>query len=148
MNADVSLARILADASPSRFPTVAGVVSMGDQRGRTLGFPTANLVLSPDGDLADGVYAGWYIRPSGERFPAAVSVGRRVTFYERGARLLEAHLLDFAEDLYGELAIVELVAFLRPQQRFHSLEDLRAQLGEDVELARAVLVASEDASAS
>src|SRR5690606_15677908 len=84
--------------------TVAGIVASGDQRGRQLGFPTANIPLGADDQLADGVYAGWYLRPDGARHPAAVSVGRRASFYDAGVRLLEAHLIDFDGDLYGERA--------------------------------------------
>ena len=99
---------------------VRGVVSEGDRRGRELGFPTANVALpSVIAVPADGVYAGWYQRPDGVRRPAALSLGRRPTFYEEAdLSLLEAYILDFDGDLYGEAARVEFVAHLRDQTRF------------------------------
>ena len=82
------------------------MVVQGDQRGRLLGFPTANVEVPNSVCLpADGVYAGWYLRPDGERHPCAINLGRRPTFYEHADHsLLEAHLLDFDGDLYGEQA--------------------------------------------
>ena len=120
---------------------VRGVVTPGDQRGRLLGFPTANVAV-PDAVAmpADGVYAGWYLRPDGVRWPAALSLGRRPTFYEDAdMALLEAHLLDFEADLYGETARVEFVAHLRGQARFESAADLVAQMDRDVAATRQVL---------
>jgi len=120
---------------------VRGVVGRGDQRGRELGFPTANVEVPDDIALpADGIYAGWYLRPDGVRLPTAISLGRRPTFYEDAAvSLLEAHLLDFAGDLYGEPARVQFVARLRGEERFDSVDDLVAQMGRDCELARRLL---------
>ncbi|QHC67919.1 hypothetical protein GSU68_15995 [Rathayibacter sp. VKM Ac-2759] len=119
-------------------PTViTGVVVPGDQRGRLLGFPTANLPLA-DGGVSDGVYAGTVIDATdGSEHLAAVSVGRRASFYGRdGVRLLEAHLLDFAGDLYGHSITVELHAKLRPQRRYRGAEALVEQLGRDVAATR------------
>ena len=103
---------------------VRGVVAHGDARGRELGFPTAN--VSVPGDIllpADGIYAGWYERPDGSVHAAAISLGRRPTFYEEAhASLLEAHLLDFDGDLYGEPARVRFVARLRGEVRFDGPE--------------------------
>ena len=85
-----------------------GVVVVGDQRGRLLGFPTANVEV-PNAVCvpADGVYAGWYERPNGEVHQCALNLGRRPTFYEHADHsLLEAHLLDFEGDIYGERAEV------------------------------------------
>ncbi len=121
---------------------VRGVVAHGDERGRELGFPAAN--VSVPGDLllpADGIYAGWYERPDGSVHPAAISLGRRPTFYEEAhASLLEAHLLDFTGDLYDEGARVRFVARLRGEERFDSVEDLIAQMDEDCAEARQLLV--------
>lgn len=112
---------------------VHGTVVTGDQRGRLLGFPTANLVLSDVSDLRDGVYMGVVHVESGEQFAAAISVGRRPTFYaERGMRLLEAHLLDFDGELYGQQVTVDLDEQLRDQERFEAVTDLIAQLTRDV----------------
>lgn len=123
---------------------VRGVVEPGDRRGRELGFPTANVGVPSEIALpADGVYAGWYMRPDGVRRPAALSLGRRPTFYEEAElSLLEAHLLDFDGDLYGEPARVEFVAHLRGQERFESARALIDQMQRDVVTTRRVLGAS------
>ena len=120
---------------------VRGVVHHGDQRGRQLGFPTANVAVPASIALpADGVYAGWYQRPDGVRRPAALSLGRRPTFYEDAdLSLLEAYLLDFDGDLYGEPARVEFVAHLRSQARFESTRALIDQMARDVATTRHVL---------
>jgi riboflavin kinase/FMN adenylyltransferase len=120
---------------------VRGRVSRGDARGRDLGFPTANVEV-PDEILlpADGIYAGWYRRPDGSRHMAALSLGRRPTFYEHAdSSLLEAFLLDFEDDLYGEPAAVQFVARLRGEERFDSVDALVAQMRGDVEAARRAL---------
>jgi riboflavin kinase/FMN adenylyltransferase len=120
-----------------------GIVVQGDQRGRTIGFPTANVEVPSVTCLpADGVYAGWYIRPSGERQPCAINLGRRPTFYEHADHsLLEAHLIDFHGDLYGERAKVEFTHFLRSERKFDGIDNLVNQLKHDVDHARALLVA-------
>jgi riboflavin kinase/FMN adenylyltransferase len=120
---------------------VRGKVQRGDERGRTIGFPTANIPVSKQMAWpSDGVYAGWYTRPDGERHPCALNIGRRPTFYEHAQQsLLEAHLLDFEGDLYGEEARVEFVDFLRSEHRFSGIDALAAQLKKDIEHARAIL---------
>jgi riboflavin kinase/FMN adenylyltransferase len=120
---------------------VRGVVTPGDRRGRELGFPTANVAVPSEILLpADGIYAGWYVRPDGRAHPAAISLGRRPTFYEHAdASLLEAYLLDFDGDLYGERARVCFVDRLRGEERFDSAAALAAQAARDVEAARSVL---------
>jgi riboflavin kinase/FMN adenylyltransferase len=120
---------------------VRGIVQPGDQRGRELGFPTANVAVPDDIQLpADGIYAGWYVRPDGTEHPAAISLGRRPTFYEdQPYSLLEAHLLDFSGDLYGEGASVRFVAHLRGEKRFDAVEALVEQIGRDVTRVREVL---------
>lgn len=117
---------------------VRGVVEHGDARGRTLGFPTANIAVPADVALpADGVYAGNYTGSDGTTHLAAISLGRRPTFYEeRGARLLEAHLLDIDADLYGDLGSVTFERLLRRQRRFDTVEELVTQLGIDVDATR------------
>jgi riboflavin kinase/FMN adenylyltransferase len=112
---------------------IRGEVVSGDARGRQLGFPTANQVLSPDEPQPrDGVYAGLFSAGDVFDHPAAVSIGRRPTFYTSGVRLVESFLLDFSGDLYGEEASVRLVEFLRPQHRFDDVEALLRQLRKDV----------------
>jgi riboflavin kinase/FMN adenylyltransferase len=120
---------------------VRGIVVMGDQRGRLLGFPTANVevpnaVCMP----ADGVYAGWYRRPDGSVHPCAINLGRRPTFYEHADHsLLEAHLIDFDGDLYGERARVCFGHFLRSERKFDGIEAIKTQLTHDVAHARQLL---------
>jgi riboflavin kinase/FMN adenylyltransferase len=121
---------------------VRGTVEPGDQRGRELGFPTANLEIPAEICLpADGIYAGWLERADGSRHATAMSLGHRPTFYERpqGAPLLECHVLDFSGDLYGEAVRVEFVERLRSEERFDGVEALVAQMQRDVERTRAVL---------
>jgi FAD synthase len=115
---------------------VEGIVEYGDARGRTIGFPTANLPL-PGSGIEDGVWAAQVRIGSQKWAVAAVSVGRRRTFYTgEGPRLLEAHLLDFTGDLYGRTVRVELTAKLRDQQSFSSVHALMEQLHRDVEATR------------
>lgn len=129
-------AQMLGRAFQARGPVV-----QGDQRGRLLGFPTANVEVPNVICLpADGVYAGWYLRPDGERHACAINLGRRPTFYEHADHsLLEAHLLDFSGDLYGEHARVEFTHFLRSERKFDGIDALVAQLKQDIEHARGVL---------
>jgi riboflavin kinase/FMN adenylyltransferase len=131
----------LANALLGRQHEVRGVVAHGDKRGRELGFPTAN--VSVPGDIllpADGIYAGWFERADGSVHPAAISLGRRPTFYvEAHASLLEAHLLDFEGDLYDEHAKVRFAAWLRGEERFESLDALVEQIDRDCVEARRVL---------
>jgi riboflavin kinase/FMN adenylyltransferase len=127
-----------------RWHQLRGLVAHGDKRGRELGFPTANLEV-PDQLLlpADGVYAGWYLRPDGTRHQTAISVGRRPTFYETAPfSLVEAHLLDFQGDLYDEIGTVQFVRQLRGQVRFTSVELLIEQMVNDVNDTRATLARS------
>ena len=124
---------------------VRGVVVRGDQRGRDLGFPTANVAVPADVLLpADGIYAGWYERPDAAGrsvHPTAISVGRRPTFYDDAeASLLEAYLLDFDGDLYGEEARVRFVARLRGEVKFDSVDALVAQMARDVDATRTALL--------
>ena len=124
-----------------RHHEVRGVVEGDARRGANLlGFPTANVAVPPEIQLpAEGIYAGWYVRPDGSRHQAAVSFGRRPTFYESAEPVLEAHLLDFDGDLYGELARVQFVARLRAEERFDSPEALVEQMTRDVEATRRAL---------
>jgi riboflavin kinase/FMN adenylyltransferase len=111
-----------------------GKVVQGDQRGRLLGFPTANVEVPNRVCLpADGVYAGWYERPDGIVHPCAINLGRRPTFYEHAdSSLLEAHLIGFDGDLYGEQAKVRFTNFLRSERKFDGIESLVQQLQSDV----------------
>ncbi|MEY3054703.1 MAG: bifunctional riboflavin kinase/FAD synthetase [Ilumatobacteraceae bacterium] len=128
-----------------------GVVADGDKRGRTIGFPTANVeVPSAMCVPADGVYAAWYVRDSGPRagavYPAAVNVGRRPTFYDdQPWSVVEAHVIDNGPDdhqpldLYGESARLRFVARLRGEKKFSGVDELKAQLQHDIDAARQML---------
>jgi len=121
---------------------VRGPVVTGDRRGGAeLGFPTANIAVPGEICLpAPGIYAGWYERPDGARWKAAVSVGRRPTFYgDDGELLVEAFLLDFAGDLYGEPARLSFVHRLRDELAFDSVDALVDQMGSDVARTRSLL---------
>lgn len=111
---------------------IQGIVARGDQRGRTLGFPTANLPIAGL-SVPDGVFSGWLQRADGELHAAAISVGGRPTFYGRsGVRLVEAHVLDFDADLYEEVVTVSLEVRLRAQRRFGEIHELIEQLQADI----------------
>ena len=121
---------------------VRGLVVRGDQRGRELGFPTANvptdqLTAAP----ADGVYAGWLTRlDSGETYPAAISVGTNPTFDGERARRVESYVLDRTDlDLYDVVVEVSFVERLRGMVAFESVEALVEQMGADVGRARELL---------
>lgn len=131
-------------ARPPRFHEVRGVVEMGDQRGRELGFPTANVAVPSRMCLpADGIYAGTFIGPDGVEWPSAISLGRRPTFYEAAEKsLLEAHLLDFDGDLYGQEVAVRFVEHLRGEERFDSVEALVEQIQRDCDASRKILASS------
>jgi riboflavin kinase/FMN adenylyltransferase len=120
---------------------VRGVVVEGDRRGRELGYPTANVMVPTRCCLpADGIYAGWFVGADGVERMTAISLGRRPTFYETAeTSLLEAYVLDFEGDLYGQAVKVRFVEHLRGEQKFASVDDLVAQIGRDVEAARGVL---------
>jgi riboflavin kinase/FMN adenylyltransferase len=130
-----------ANAMLGRPYEVGGEVFAGDQRGRLLGFPTANVGVPAGMCLpADGVYAGFYERPNGDVHGCAINLGRRPTFYEHAdASLLEAHLLDVDVDLYGETARVRFAHFLRSERKFDGVDALIVQLGHDVAHARDLL---------
>jgi riboflavin kinase / FMN adenylyltransferase len=124
---------------------VEGIVVEGDHRGRELGYPTANVQDLPDVELPDdGVYAGTAELANGERYLAAISVGTRATFYgTQGARLVEAFLLDFDGDLYGQRLRVTLVELVRPQERFDDVDALIDQIRADVSGVRELLESRE-----
>ena len=126
--------RLLGDAF-----TVAGEVVHGDERGRELGYPTANLV--PDAQFVTpghGVYAARATTSTGETIPAAVSIGVRPTFVTGRGELIEAYLLDFSGDLYGTDLQISFVKRLRGEKRFESVDALIDQMALDVDAARAL----------
>ncbi|MEV4478687.1 bifunctional riboflavin kinase/FAD synthetase [Micromonospora coxensis] len=128
-----------AAAALGRPHRVEGVVVRGDQRGRELGYPTANLLTHRYTAVpADGVYAARLIRRGHPPLAAAVSVGTNPTFSGRERRV-EAYALDFSGDLYGERLALDFVAHLREQRKYDAIEPLLAQIAEDVERTRRVL---------
>jgi riboflavin kinase / FMN adenylyltransferase len=120
---------------------VRGVVERGDQRGAEhLGMPTANLTVPERICLpADGVYAGTFVAEDGVERPAAISVGTRPTFYEDGDVLVEAYVLDFDGDLYGQRVKVRFREWVRGQERFDATEALVEQMNADVDATRRIL---------
>jgi riboflavin kinase/FMN adenylyltransferase len=125
---------------------ITGEVCHGQQLGRTIGFPTANLEPPPRRVLpADGVYAAEVVLPGGARVDAAVNVGVRPTVETAGRTLVEAHLLDVDVDLYGRHIAISFVARIRGERRFDGLDALTAQLHHDVEVARTLLAAAREA---
>jgi riboflavin kinase/FMN adenylyltransferase len=120
---------------------VRGPVVEGDRRGRELGFPTANVAVAEEICLpAAGIYAGTFTGSDGVERPAALSLGRRPTFYtDQPYLLLEAYLLDFEGDLYGQSAAVGFVDRIRSEERFESVEALVAAMHRDIEAVRRVL---------
>ncbi|WP_019871230.1 bifunctional riboflavin kinase/FAD synthetase [Salinispora oceanensis] len=137
----VAAGDVVAAASALGRPhRLEGVVVRGDRRGRELGFPTANLLCHRYAAVpADGVYAARLVR-RGQREPlmAAVSIGTNPTFSGRERRV-EAYVLDFDADLYGERLALDFGAHLRGQVRYDSVEPLVAQMNEDIERTREAL---------
>lgn len=122
---------------------VTGTVITGDQRGRTIGFPTANITLENLQHPAFGVYAVEIDLDDGQAAPrrlagGVANIGIRPTFEERGV-FCEAHLFDGNYELYGQRLLVRLKAFLRPEQRFAGIDELLAQIAADAEQARLIL---------
>jgi riboflavin kinase / FMN adenylyltransferase len=119
---------------------VDGEVQHGDKRGRTLGYPTANLVPRPGYVVpGHGVYACRVALPDGTMAPAATNVGVRPQFVTGRGELIEAYLIDWSGDLYGEKIRVEFLRRLRGERRFESVDALVAQMAADVDEARAIV---------
>lgn len=138
--------RLLQDGYPERAAAllgrpfaVVGPVTHGDARGRTIGFPTANIPLGRHLEAARGVYAVQATMPDGRVVPGVANLGRRPTLGGDPISRLEAHLFDFAEDLYGQELSVALVAFLREERKFDGFPALVAQIRTDAEAARRLL---------
>lgn len=146
--ASSSLVRdVLADGDVARAATLlghpwfaTGTIIRGDQRGRDLGFPTANMQLAGNCRLRHGVYVVTLTRADGTVHEGVASYGRRPTF-DNGAPLLETFVLDFSSDLYGEEVTVTFLAWLRPELRFESVEALMEAMRKDVSEARAFFAA-------
>ncbi|HHW06224.1 MAG TPA: hypothetical protein GXX34_01605, partial [Clostridia bacterium] len=120
------------------WPVLEGTVAGGDGRGRTLGFPTANVavpgyILLP----RTGVYAAKCCVGE-ESFLAVVNIGRKPTFKQEPSPVVEAHLLDFSGDLYGRKLEVHLFKYLRSEMRFKHADELKQQIARDIDRARLV----------
>jgi riboflavin kinase/FMN adenylyltransferase len=141
--------RALQDGYPERAAvllgrdwSIQGVVAQGDQRGRSIGFPTANIALGDYLEPARGVYAVRARLPDGRIVPGVANIGRRPTVADTHESRLEVHLFDFSGDLYGQTLDVALVGFLRPEQKFASFDALRQQILVDAADARNLLASS------
>ncbi|MFZ5690410.1 MAG: bifunctional riboflavin kinase/FAD synthetase [Pseudomonadota bacterium] len=119
---------------------VSGEVIHGEKRGREMGFPTANLRLDPACGLKHGIYAV-RVGIGAARYDGVASFGRRPTF-DNGAPLLEVFLFGFSGDLYGKVIDVALIGWIRPEEKFASMEALTAQMNLDAERARDALARS------
>jgi riboflavin kinase/FMN adenylyltransferase len=121
-----------------RFTAEAEIVH-GRKLGRTLGYPTANMVLPEPAVLGHGIYAVRLRRPDGSLHDGVASFGRRPTIESDGVPLLETFVFDFSGDLYREVCRVSVFGFLRGEEKFESLEALNAQMRQDEAEARALL---------
>ncbi len=122
-----------------RLPRIRSVVVKGQQRGRTLGYPTANLAPEIEGFIpADGVYAARLI-VDGRSYGAAVSIGNNPTFEGVPDKQVEAHALDQSFDLYGKVVEVEFVQHVRGMRKFEGADALAAQMRSDEQQIRAIL---------
>lgn len=129
-----------ATALLGRYPTLRSEIIQGAQRGRTIGFPTANFTVPTERLLpANGVYATWVQLPgSTHRYPSVTNVGIRPSF-GGSERTVEAYIFDFEANLYGQVLTLEFVERLRPEKRFNGIDELVAQISHDSAQARAVL---------
>ncbi|NPD65358.1 bifunctional riboflavin kinase/FAD synthetase [Lichenicola cladoniae] len=135
--------RALLDGYPERATeelgrpwAVRGIVAHGDKRGRTIGFPTANISLGRHLEPARGVYAVTIRLPDGTVCPGVANIGRRPTVNSTTESRMEAHLFDFDADLYGQELSVSLHTLLRAERKFDGLDALKAQIGLDATWAR------------
>ena len=118
---------------------IVGEVMHGDARGRTLGFPTANVPLGRHIEPARGVYAIRARLADGQVVPGVANLGRRPTLGGDPVSRLEAHLFDYEADLYGQEIAVGLIGFIREEKRFSGLEELKTQIAADAAAARRLL---------
>jgi riboflavin kinase/FMN adenylyltransferase len=138
--------RALQDGYPERATAelgrpwaIRGEVAHGDKRGRTIGFPTANVALGRHLEPARGVYAVTIRLSDGTMYDGVANLGRRPTVNEGPESRLEVNLFDFSGDIYGAEITVALIAYIRPEVRFPGLDALKAQIAADAEEARRLL---------
>ena len=118
--------------------SISGEVVRGNRIGRKLGFPTANIRLGEGNPADDGVYAV-RVRMEGICRKGVASIGNRPTVTDDPERYLEVYLFDFNEDIYGKSIEVDLITYLRPEQKFESVEALRQQIERDKKEAERIL---------
>ena len=119
---------------------LSGKVIHGRERGRTIGFPTANLGSQTECIPPDGVYATRVVLPDGN-YPSITNIGMRPTFHE-SARSIEAHIFDFDRDIYDRTIKLEIIERVRPERKFESAQELGKQIAQDLERAREILSAT------
>lgn len=112
-----------------------GQVVQGKQLGRTIGFPTANIKVEVGIPLQRGVY-GVYVYHQGKRHIGVMNVGKRPTFDDGEHQTYEVHILDFSKDIYNQKLTIEVLFYIRPEQKFNQLTELVQQLHADVFRAR------------
>jgi riboflavin kinase/FMN adenylyltransferase len=139
--------RALQDGYPERATAelgrpwaIRGEVAHGDQRGRTIGFPTANVALGQHLEPARGVYAVTIRLADGKVYHGVANIGRRPTVNEGPESRLEVNLFDFSGDIYGTEITVALIAYIRPEVKFSGLDALKAQIVADAAEARRILI--------
>lgn len=115
---------------------IQNIVEHGDKRGRTIGFPTANLQLGEQVEPKCGVYAIKVLLPNKEVYNGVANIGYRPTIGKQQKACLEAHLFDFDQDIYGQKITVYLYHFIRAEKRFHGLDELKKQIAQDVDHAK------------
>ena len=130
----------LANSLLKRYYSFSGIVVRGDQRGRLLGFPTANIELDDSNKLlpALGIYAVEFILGN-EKYMGVMSIGKRPTFYNEGAITTEVYILDFDQEIYGNFVTVNTVERIRGEEKFSSAEELIKQMKIDTEEGRKIL---------
>jgi riboflavin kinase/FMN adenylyltransferase len=138
--------RLLQDGYPERAAgelgrcwAIRGVVAHGDARGRTIGFPTANIALGRHLEPARGVYAVMVRLPDNRLYRGVANIGRRPTVNDGPESRVEVNIFDFAGDLYGAELSVALHAYIRPEKKFSGLDELRAQIAADAAHAARLL---------
>lgn len=114
---------------------IEGVVVEGNKLGRTMGFPTANVIVGDDLQTPNGAYAAT-VEVDGRTYDAVANIGVKPTISKASGRTLEAHLFDFGGDLYGKRITVTLRRFIRPEMRFDSMDQLKAQIESDAQKAK------------
>jgi riboflavin kinase/FMN adenylyltransferase len=139
--------RVLQDGYPERATAdlgrpwaVRGVVAHGDARGRTIGFPTANVALGRHLEPARGVYAVTVRLDDGSMHKGVANIGRRPTVNEGPESRLEVNIFDFSQDIYGKEITVGLVSYIREERKFAGLDALKAQIAADAAEARRLLL--------